>query len=129
MAKGHRSQIKRERNANKDTRPSAKLSYARVSVQKACFVLDAIRLSAASIVRLAHREAEDNALFQGRLVTWALCRRRTGIQTAQILSFIRFVRLVVIIFFTGFLYVLGEAHSLASSPEKGHCPPLPCNCV
>lgn len=43
MAKGHRSKIKRERNANKDTRPSAKLSYARVSVQKACFVLDAIR--------------------------------------------------------------------------------------
>jgi len=43
MAKGHRSQIKRERNANKDTRPSATLSYARVSVQKACFVLDAIR--------------------------------------------------------------------------------------
>ncbi len=43
MAKGHRSQIKRERNAKKDTRPSAKLSYARVSVQKACFVLDAIR--------------------------------------------------------------------------------------
>ena len=43
MAKGHRSQIKRERNANKDTRPSAKLSYARVSVTKACFVLDAIR--------------------------------------------------------------------------------------
>ena len=28
---------------SKDTRPSAKLSYARVSVQKACFVLDAIR--------------------------------------------------------------------------------------
>ena len=43
MAKGHRSKIKRERNAVKDTRPSAKLSYARVSVQKACFVLDAIR--------------------------------------------------------------------------------------
>lgn len=44
MAKGHRSQIKRERNAkNRETRPSAKLSYARVSVQKACFVLDAIR--------------------------------------------------------------------------------------
>ena len=43
MAKGHRSQLKRERNANKDTRPSAKVSYARVSVQKACFVLDAIR--------------------------------------------------------------------------------------
>ena len=44
MAKGHRSQIKRERNdQNKDTRPSAKLSYARVSVQKASYVLDAIR--------------------------------------------------------------------------------------
>ncbi|MCL2253947.1 MAG: 50S ribosomal protein L22 [Lachnospiraceae bacterium] len=43
MAKGHRSQIKRERNAQVDVRPSAKLSYARVSVQKACFVLDAIR--------------------------------------------------------------------------------------
>ena len=44
MAKGHRSQIKRARNeSNRETRPSAKLSYARVSVQKACFVLDAIR--------------------------------------------------------------------------------------
>ena len=44
MAKGHRSQIKRERNENnRETRPTAKLSYARVSVQKACFVLDAIR--------------------------------------------------------------------------------------
>ena len=43
MAKGHRSQVKRERNVKKDTRPSATLSYARVSVQKACFVLDAIR--------------------------------------------------------------------------------------
>ena len=43
MAKGHRSQIKRLRNENKDTRPSAKVSYARISVTKACFVLDAIR--------------------------------------------------------------------------------------
>lgn len=44
MARGHRSQIKRERNLkNRETRPHAKLSYARVSVQKACFVLDAIR--------------------------------------------------------------------------------------
>ena len=44
MAKGHRSQIKRERNeVNREKRPSAKLSYARVSVQKACFVMDAIR--------------------------------------------------------------------------------------
>ena len=44
MAKGHRSQIKRARNeSNRETRPSAKLSYARISVQKACYVLDAIR--------------------------------------------------------------------------------------
>ncbi len=44
MAKGHRSQIKRERNANnKDTRPSATLSYARMSSRKAGFVLDAVR--------------------------------------------------------------------------------------
>lgn len=43
MAKGHRSQIKRARNANKDTRPKAKLSFARVSTTKAAFVLDAIR--------------------------------------------------------------------------------------
>ncbi len=43
MAKGHRSQIKRQRNENKDLRPHARLSYARIPVQKACFVLDAIR--------------------------------------------------------------------------------------
>lgn len=43
MAKGHRTQIKRERNEQKDKRPSAKLSFARMSVTKACFVLDAIR--------------------------------------------------------------------------------------
>ncbi|HIU76747.1 MAG TPA: 50S ribosomal protein L22 [Candidatus Pelethocola excrementipullorum] len=43
MAKGHRSQIKRARNEVKDTRPSAKLSYSRMSVQKACYVLDVIR--------------------------------------------------------------------------------------
>lgn len=44
MAKGHRSQIKRLRNeANREKRPHAKLSYARISVPKACFVLDAIR--------------------------------------------------------------------------------------
>ena len=43
MSKGHRSQIKRERNKVKDLRPRAKLSYARLSVTKACFVLDAIR--------------------------------------------------------------------------------------
>ncbi len=43
MAKGHRSQVKRLRNENKDTRPRATVSYARISVTKACFVLDAIR--------------------------------------------------------------------------------------
>ena len=43
MATSHRTQVKRERNAKKDTRPSAKLSYARIPVQKACFVMDAIR--------------------------------------------------------------------------------------
>jgi len=44
MAKGHRSQIKRVRNEERqESRPMAKVSYARVSVQKACYVLDAIR--------------------------------------------------------------------------------------
>ena len=44
MSKGHRSQIKRQRNeSSRDTRPKATISYARVSVQKACYVLDAIR--------------------------------------------------------------------------------------
>ena len=50
MAKGHRSQIKRERNEQRDTRPSAKISYARVSVQKACYVLDAIRGKDLSVI-------------------------------------------------------------------------------
>ena len=44
MAKGHRSQIKRQRNENERYQDlQQQLSYARVSVQKACFVLDAIR--------------------------------------------------------------------------------------
>jgi len=44
MANGHRTQIKRERNAaQRETRPHAKLSYARIPTQKACFVMDAIR--------------------------------------------------------------------------------------
>ena len=43
MAKGHRSQIKRQGNEQVDNRARATISYARVSVQKACFVLDAIR--------------------------------------------------------------------------------------
>ena len=37
------ARLKEKEMHSKDTRPSAKLSYARVSVQKACFVLDAIR--------------------------------------------------------------------------------------
>ena len=43
MAIQHRSQVKRERNAKKDARPRAVLRYARIPVQKACFVMDAIR--------------------------------------------------------------------------------------
>ncbi len=38
-----RSNYKEKEMQKIETRPSAKLSYARVSVQKACFVLDAIR--------------------------------------------------------------------------------------
>ena len=61
MAKGHRSQVKRQRNENKDTRPSATVSYARVSVTKACFVLDAIRgkdaTTALAILRYNNRYA------------------------------------------------------------------------
>ncbi len=65
MAKGHRSQIKRERNANKDTRPSAKLSFARVSVQKACFVLDAIR---GKDVQTALATLEYNPRYASKLI-------------------------------------------------------------
>ena len=43
MAKGHRSQIKAERNSIKDTRPKAKVSFARVSTTKAQIVLETIR--------------------------------------------------------------------------------------
>ena len=44
MATQHRSQVKRDRNdENREKRPHAKLSYARIPVQKACFVMDAIR--------------------------------------------------------------------------------------
>mgnify|MGYP000168942730 CR=1 FL=1 len=35
MAKGHRSQIKRERNANKDTRP---VSYTHLTLPTICSV-------------------------------------------------------------------------------------------
>lgn len=43
MAKGHRSQIKKERNENKDTRPKAHAKYVRVSQSKAKIVLDQIK--------------------------------------------------------------------------------------
>ncbi len=43
MAKGHRSQIKRERKQNKDTRPSAKLSTCQKFCNKSMFRIDAIR--------------------------------------------------------------------------------------
>ena len=44
MSKGHRSQIKKERNEqNKDTRPKAHAKYIRISDQKAKIVLDQIK--------------------------------------------------------------------------------------
>ncbi len=43
MAKGHRTRIKRERNAQKDLRPRAKVSFARISPTKARIVLDTIK--------------------------------------------------------------------------------------
>ena len=61
MAKGHRSQIKRERNAIKDTRPKAKLSFVRVSATKAKIVLDTVKgkdvRSAAGILAYTPRTA------------------------------------------------------------------------
>ena len=42
MSKGHRTQVKRERNEkNVDKRPSATLMNARVSARKAAYVLEA----------------------------------------------------------------------------------------
>lgn len=43
MAKGHRSQIKKERNAQKDSRPKAKVTFVRLSSTKATIVLDQIK--------------------------------------------------------------------------------------
>ncbi len=43
MAKGHRSQIKKERNAQKDSRPKAKVTFVRLSSTKANIVLDQIK--------------------------------------------------------------------------------------
>ena len=34
MAKGHRSQIKKERNAQKDSRPKARVTFVRLSSKK-----------------------------------------------------------------------------------------------
>ena len=78
----HRSKIKRERNRdNKETRPFAKLSYARIPVQKACFVMDAIRGKdvetalatlqynpryASSVIYKLLASAAANAEFQGK---------------------------------------------------------------
>lgn len=43
MARGHRTQIKRERNAQKDLRPRAKVSFVRIPATKAKLVLDTIK--------------------------------------------------------------------------------------
>ncbi len=43
MAKGHRSQIKRERNDVKDLRPRAKVTFVRIAPTKAKLVLDTIK--------------------------------------------------------------------------------------
>ncbi len=43
MSRGHRSQIKKERNAQKDTRPQAHVKYVRLSDTKARIVLDEIK--------------------------------------------------------------------------------------
>lgn len=43
MAKGHRSQIKKDRNEDKDTRPKAHHKFARVSDTKARIVLEQIK--------------------------------------------------------------------------------------
>ncbi len=43
MAKGHRSQIKKERNEQKDTRPKAHAKFVRVSDTKARIVLEQIK--------------------------------------------------------------------------------------
>ncbi len=43
MSKGHRSQIKKERNAVKDNRPHASVKYVRLSDTKARIVLEQIK--------------------------------------------------------------------------------------
>ncbi|MBR2263011.1 MAG: 50S ribosomal protein L22 [Firmicutes bacterium] len=55
-----RSQFKRERNAQKDTRPRAKVTYARINPLKAKIVLDTIKgkdvATAAAILAATPRE-------------------------------------------------------------------------
>ena len=81
MATQHRSQYKHERNKEqRESRPHAKLSYARIPVQKACIVMDAIRGKdvntalamlqyspkyAASVIYTLLSSAAANAEFQG----------------------------------------------------------------
>ncbi|MBR5969017.1 MAG: 50S ribosomal protein L22 [Lachnospiraceae bacterium] len=81
MATQHRTQVKHERNAeNREKRPHAKLSYARIPVQKACIVMDAIRgrdvntalaildyspKYAAGVIHKLLSSAAANAEFQG----------------------------------------------------------------
>lgn len=43
MAKGHRTQIKKERNAKQDPRPRAKVTFIRLSTTKANIVLNQIK--------------------------------------------------------------------------------------
>jgi len=63
MAKGHRSQLKRERNEQKDLRPKAHAKFVRVSPTKAKIVLDQIKgkdvKSATGILLYSPRYASD----------------------------------------------------------------------
>lgn len=63
MSKGHRSQIKKERNKNKDLRPHASVKYARLSDRKARIVLEQIKGKsisvAASVLLYSPRYAAD----------------------------------------------------------------------
>ena len=67
MAKGHRSQIKKERNKeNRDNRPQAHAKYVRISDTKARIVLDSIKgkgiNEARAILTYSPRYAADIAL-------------------------------------------------------------------
>lgn len=63
MAKGHRSQIKRARNAEKDLRPTAHAKFVRISDTKARIVLEQIKGknvgAALSILEYSPRYAAD----------------------------------------------------------------------